>query len=99
LSVACQQFVVRSRRTPYDTSPGVPLADYRRLGAAVRLTCRDCKKHRDLHLDAVIERLTARGAGDERNGIRALARLVRRPCERCGGRRFVATPAFRPSQR
>jgi hypothetical protein len=82
-----------------DTSPGVPLADYRPLGAAVRLTCRDCKQHRDLDLEAVIERLEVRGVGDERTGIRALAGLVRRPCARCGGWRFVTTPAFAPSAR
>ena len=77
-----------------DLNPGVPLAHYRQHRASVRVTCRDCQLHRDLPLEAVIERLVARGVGDENTGIRSLAGLVRRPCGRCGGKRFVVTPAF-----
>ncbi len=73
---------------------GVPLAHYRQHRAGVRLTCRDCKLHRDLSLDAVIERLKARGVGDETTGIVGLAELVRQPCPRCGGQRFVTAPAW-----
>jgi len=77
-----------------DLDPGVPLAHYRQVGAGVRLTCRDCLFHADLPLEAVIGRLEARGVGGAHTGIRAVAGLVRRPCRRCGGWRFVAAPAF-----
>jgi hypothetical protein len=82
-----------------DIGPGVPLAHYRRHGAGVRLTCRDCLKHRDLPLEAVIARLEARGVGGERTGIREAAKHVRQPCPRCGGRRFETAPAWQPSKR
>lgn len=81
-----------------ETAPGVPLSHYRQHGAGVRLTCRDCKAHRDLPLEAVIGRLEARGVGGERTGIVALAQLVRGPCPRCGGSRFVTAPAWAPSR-
>jgi hypothetical protein len=74
--------------------PGVPLAHYRQHRAGVRLTCHNCQLHRDLPLEAVIERLKARGVGGERTGIVELSGLVRAPCPRCGGRRFVTAPAF-----
>ena len=77
-----------------DPSPGVPLAQYRGGLADVRITCRDCQLHRDLPLEAVIARLEARGVGGAQTGIRALAGLVRTPCARCGGTRFVTAPAF-----
>lgn len=75
-------------------APGVPLAHYRQHQAGVRLTCRDCLLHHDWPLERVIERLTARGVGGERTGVREVARHVRQPCERCDGRRFTTTPAF-----
>jgi len=78
--------------------PGVPLAHYREHGAGVRLTCRDCQLNRDLPLEAVIARLEARGVGDAHTCIRSLAGLVRAPCRRCGGNRFVTAPAF-PARR
>ncbi len=76
---------------------GVPLAHYRQHRAGVRLTCRDCKLHRDLPLEAVIERLVARGVGGEATGIVELVQHVRQPCPRCGGWRFVTAPAW-PAQ-
>ena len=88
-------FCFRSRVS----NKSVPLGAYRALGAGVRLTCRDCKLHRDLDLEAVIQRLAARGVGGEHTGIVALAGLVRRPCARCGGRRWVTGPAFAPGDR
>jgi hypothetical protein len=72
---------------------GVELAHYRQHGFGVRLTCLGCMQHRDFALEAVIERLVARGVGDEHTGIRAVARFVRTPCARCGGVRFETTPA------
>jgi hypothetical protein len=73
---------------------GVALGHYRQHGASVRLTCRDCMLCLDLPLEAVIARLEARGVGGEATGIVALAGLVRAPCGRCGGRRFVTGPAW-----
>jgi len=66
-------------------APGVPLAHYRQHGAGVRLFCLDCLAHRDLPLEPVLERLKARGFGDERTGIKAVAGFVCRPCPNCGG--------------
>jgi len=74
--------------------PGVALAHFRKNGAGVRLTCRDCMLHRDLALEAVITRLASRGVGGEATGIIELAAFVRAPCTRCGGRRFVTAPAW-----
>jgi hypothetical protein len=79
---------------PRQTLPGVPLAHYRQHRVDVRVTCRDCMFHRDVPLDAVIARLEARGVRGEQTGIVELASLVRAPCSRCGGRRFVTGPAF-----
>jgi hypothetical protein len=74
--------------------PGVPLAQFQRVGAGVRLTCRDCLFHADLPLEVVITRLEARGVGGAHTGIVELAGLVRGSCAHCGGRRFVTAPAF-----
>ncbi|MFI4973734.1 MAG: hypothetical protein ACHP84_04245 [Caulobacterales bacterium] len=52
------------------TPAGVPLAHYRQHRAGVRLTCRDCMKHRDWPLEAVIARLEARGVGGANRGVR-----------------------------
>ena len=49
----------------------------------------------NLSLDTIIARLEARGVGGERTGIVELARLVREPCPRCGGLRFVTAPPER----
>jgi len=77
-----------------DDPPGVPLGHYRGQ-AGVRFTCLGCMRHRDLDLETVIAGLEARGVGGARTGIRAVAGLVRKPCERCGGVRFATAPAFR----
>ena len=76
------------------TVPGVPLAHYRQHGAGVRLFCLDCLANRDLALEPVIQRLKARGIGDEKTGIKAVAGFVSRPCPKCGGARFETSPAF-----
>ena len=76
------------------TDPGIPLADYRALGAGVVLTCLDCLKRREFPLEVVISRLVARGMGGGSTGIKAVAGFVRDPCPRCGGRRFDIAPAF-----
>jgi hypothetical protein len=74
--------------------PGAPLAHFREhRGAGVRMTCHDCQFHCDLPLQAIIERLEARGVGGATTGIVELSRLVRTPCSRCGGREFVMAPA------
>jgi hypothetical protein len=78
--------------------PGVPLAHYRQHGAGVLVICAGCRQTRTFGLEPVIRRLMARGVGDERTGIRAVANFVRDPCPRCGGRRFETRPAF-PSPR
>ena len=74
--------------------PGVPLAHYRQHGASVRLTCLACMQHHDWPLEAVTERLRARGVGGETTGVREAARHVRSPCGQCGGSRFETAPAF-----
>jgi hypothetical protein len=74
--------------------PGVPLADYRKLGASVDLTCARCIHRRVLGLEAVITRLSVRGLSGDHTGIRDVARFVRDPCPRCGGREFESRPYF-----
>lgn len=77
---------------------GVPLAHYLEHlpEYGVRFICRDCNLTTDVPLVDVVDRLKARGLGDERTGIRALARLATRPCSRCGSKRWETRPA-RPS--
>ena len=77
-------------------SPGVPLDHYRQHGAGVDLTCRGCQNRRTFDLETVIRRLEARGVGGAQTGIRAIARLVRDPCPRCGEANFESRPAFKP---
>ncbi len=77
-----------------DFDPGVPLAHYRQHNARVRLCCLDCQHHRELPVEAVIERLKVRGLGDENTGIRAVAGFVAVPCPRCAGLRFQTMPSF-----
>jgi hypothetical protein len=47
----------------------------------------------------VVERLKARGLGDERTGIRAVASLAERPCARCGRMRWETRPAVSVGRR
>jgi len=75
-------------------APGVALGEYRAIGADVLLSCLDCCAHRRVPRERVIERLQARGLGDEHTGIKAVAGFVRAPCPKCGGSRFDARPAF-----
>lgn len=77
-----------------DDEPGVELAHFRQHGCGVRFTCRDCKRHHDVDLEVVIARLQARGVGGAHTGIRTVARLAEKPCERCGATRFETTPAW-----
>jgi hypothetical protein len=51
-----------------------------------------------LDLEAVIARLIARRLGEERTGIRAVARTFRRGCKRCGAVAWETRPCF-PSQK
>ncbi len=81
---------------PTVPDPGVPLAHYRQHGAGVLLICAGCQRSRTFGLEPVIRRLMARGVGDERTGIRAVAGFVREPCPRCGGWRFETRPDFPP---
>jgi hypothetical protein len=82
-----------------DDPPGVALGDYRRLRAGVLLICLDCVQQRTFPLETIIDRLKARGGSGEETGIRRVARYVREPCPRCGGRRFETRPAFAQDQR
>lgn len=81
--------------TTTQQADGVALGHYRQhLGVGVRLFCRDCQLTRDLELEVVIAGLIARGDGDARTGIKAVARLTHKPCPRCGGARFESSPAW-----
>lgn len=83
---------------PDVTDDGVPLAHYleNHPETAVRFHCRGCARAFDVPVAVVVAGLTARGDGDETTGVRAVGRLTRRPCARCGGRAFETTPTFRP---
>lgn len=79
---------------PFD--PSVPLVHYleHHPRAGVRFTCQACQASHDVPVAAVVERLKARGLGDERTGVRAVARLAERPCARCGATRWETRPSF-----
>lgn len=76
-----------------DFDPGQPLHSYRALGAGVELYCTGCALMRTFPLEAVIQKLAARGY-DEWTGIRAVAALTTEPCPRCGGKAFESRPDF-----
>lgn len=76
---------------------GVPLAHYLRdPDMGVRFECLACQDSFDVPTAEVIAKLKASGLGNERTGIRALARLATRPCRRCGAARWETRPVHRP---
>jgi hypothetical protein len=79
---------------PRDQNPGVPLHDYRRLGADVLLFCRACVYDKVIPLEEVIARLNARGIDGENVGIVELARFTTQACPKCGARSWETRPAF-----
>lgn len=83
-------------RADDDDAGGVPLAHYvaDHPDTGVRFTCTGCMAHHDVPMDRVLERLAKLGRGPE-TGVRAVGRLGRRPCPRCGAVRWETTPAFR----
>lgn len=83
---------------PENFDPGVPLEHYRQHSASVELHCLKCANTSLLNLEQVIAGLWRRGLGDERTGIRAVARTFTRPCGRCGSLSWGTRPCF-PSQR
>lgn len=75
---------------------GVPLASYRQhAGIGVLLICTKCCRSDVLDLEAVIRRLRGRRYGDERTGVRAVSRFVRRRCG-CGAQSWETRPYFPP---
>lgn len=91
----------RSRNmTSKDFDPGVPLSHYRQHKAGVLLICDACNDLQHLPLEAVIARLVDRGVGNEDTGIRAVAKLTRGSCKKCGARSWTTVPDFpnRPGQ-
>lgn len=79
-----------------DRDPGVSLSHYlaEHPGVGVRFTCESCQDSHDVPMPDVIARLKERGIGGEHTGIRAVARLADRPCQRCGAMRYETRPAF-----
>jgi hypothetical protein len=78
-----------------DTDPGISLSHYlEHAGCAVRFTCEACQASHDVAVPAVIDRLKARGLGDEQTGIREVAQLAERPCARCGAMKWETRPGF-----
>lgn len=79
---------------PDDSS--VPLAHYLQShpGTGVRFTCDSCQGSRDVPLISVVERLKARGLGDEQTGIREVARFAEKPCAQCGAMKWETRPAW-----
>lgn len=80
------------------TPPGVPLIDLLAADPKCRVlfSCRDCMLCFMLPIAQVVRGLQARGDGDASTGVRAVARFTRKPCARCGGRRFETRPAYSP---
>jgi len=79
-----------------DDDAGIPLSHYLtdHPGTGVRLHCESCQYNYDVPMEKVVERLKARGSGDERTGVREVARFAERPCPRCGARRWSSRPAW-----
>lgn len=75
---------------------GVALSHYRTHGPdmAVEFRCLDCQLWFDVPLSVVISRLVARGVGGPETGIKEVARLVEKPCARCGSKRYETRPSF-----
>lgn len=73
---------------------GVPLHDYRRLGADVLLFCRACVYDKVIPLEEVIARLNARGFDGENVGIVELSRFTTHACPKCGARSWETRPNF-----
>ncbi|HJR83463.1 MAG TPA: hypothetical protein VJ775_06005 [Sphingomicrobium sp.] len=75
--------------------PGVPLSYYlANHGVGVRFCCEACQASHDVPMADVVERLKALGLGDERTGIREVARFAEKPCPRCGATRWSTRPAW-----
>lgn len=75
--------------------PSVPLAHYlQHPGCGVRFSCESCQASHDVPVAAVVDRLKARGLGDESTGIREVARFAERPCAHCGAMKWSTRPAF-----
>ncbi len=75
---------------------GVPLRHYidHHPKVGVRFICQGCCSTRDRPMGEVVAGLKARGLGDETTGIRAIARLLTRPCARCSRVYWETRPAF-----
>lgn len=81
-------------------NPGVPLARYLadpEMG--VRFECLACIDSFDVPTAEVVEKLKARGLGDERTGIKAVGWLSTTPCRRCGAVRWETRPVHHPRPR
>lgn len=78
--------------------PGVPLAHYleHHPHHQVRFICQACARSFDVPTRQVVDQLIARGLGDERTGVRELAKLLARRCTRCDARRWETRPAYYP---
>ncbi len=75
---------------------GVPLRHYieHHPKVGVRFICQGCAQTTDRPMAEVVAGLKARGLGGEATGIRAIARLLTRPCARCGRIYWETRPAF-----
>jgi len=77
-------------------APSVPLSHYLTThpGVGLRFTCDGCQASHDVSMEVVLDRLKHRGLGDERTGVREVAKLATRPCARCGAMAWGSRPAF-----
>ncbi|HEX8214728.1 MAG TPA: hypothetical protein VF582_04560 [Allosphingosinicella sp.] len=70
---------------------GVPLVGFlQHPDVLIAIACGTCKARLLLPPREVIRKLRAAGRGDGSTGVLELAKLVRGPCRKCGGRRFAA---------
>lgn len=78
-----------------ENAPGVPLASYLANDSAadILFICSSCTATTARPIPAVIDWLKSRGLGDERTGVRAIAKLVTWRCK-CGARSFETRPGF-----
>ena len=64
----------------------------------VLFCCESCGRGRHVPLETVIARLKELGVGDEKTGVRAVARFVIKPCQKCGSREITTRPGFQASR-
>jgi len=83
---------------PPAPEPGIPIAYYlaNHPETAVELACAHCNNRKVVPFAEMVEQLKARGLGDENSGILEIGPMMKAPCMRCEGVRWVSRPWWPP---